>query len=823
MIFISTGQHFSGTQSVKVTGTGNDMRQVTRTFAAGCTTSSPPPDGNAGLISVRLKYRKGAVVANSGVLIKPQVLDDAPVAAVFGFFQILGAGTMFGRGGAATSTFTDTVDPDAYPGYGFPSNGWHELEMRLNPNHTTLACDCVTDPGTNTQIPFGNVLYVINGNKVPANGVTTFNPMPYYGGTNTSGKVGRMTFRREVGSDAVGATAFFDSWEVWAHPRPVARSQPITVTLNAAGSYTLTATDLNNLTTGSLGGDQAQAITNRSSNPSTFSCTSANGSGVNTVTLTVTQTDGQTMTTTNTVTVLRPAPNVSCQSGTLARALSGGTASFSVSDIKATSGPGSTCSTITAEQVKKSAASDSTYASSVSFGCSEIGAQSVTLRVTQNDGQTRTCTRNVSITEPAPTALCKNISAALSGGTAMVNAGDVNNGSTAGGGCTPTLGIATGDQSALCASASFASSVSFGCNELGPNTVTLRVGQPDGQTACCTAVVTVTEPAPTVLCKNISAPLSGNTALVNAGDVDNGSTGGSGCTSTLALAKGNQTASCASAAFSPSVSFGCYELGPQTVTLRVTQLDGQMACCTAIVTVTGPDADNDGVADQCDNCPNTPNPSQSDRDNDGTGDACEPLRSIVAWRSVRDHTGTSGLAIALDAAATGNGPTGPTIETRTGGIQKIELDFDGPVTLVNGSGVTCTARVTTNGSMGPATPYPPSLVSMLDTDSMAILFDPGSLPADPACVTITVAPTTIGENLSDNASCNIRTLEGDVSGNGTVALTDVVYAMLKINALETASAKPAFDIDLSGGDIDMGDLQLIKAGVTSPVKAALCP
>jgi len=35
------------------------------------------------------------------------------------------------------------------------------------------------------------------------------------------------------------------------------------------------------------------------------------------------------------------------------------------------------------------------------------------------------------------------------------------------------------------------------------------------------------------------------------------------------------------------------------------------------------DIDGDGVSDQQDNCPNTPNPDQIDSDNDGRGDACD--------------------------------------------------------------------------------------------------------------------------------------------------------------------------------------------------------
>jgi len=39
-------------------------------------------------------------------------------------------------------------------------------------------------------------------------------------------------------------------------------------------------------------------------------------------------------------------------------------------------------------------------------------------------------------------------------------------------------------------------------------------------------------------------------------------------------------------------------------------------------TTEGPDSDGDGVVDECDNCPNVPNPDQKDTDHDGVGDAC---------------------------------------------------------------------------------------------------------------------------------------------------------------------------------------------------------
>ena len=44
---------------------------------------------------------------------------------------------------------------------------------------------------------------------------------------------------------------------------------------------------------------------------------------------------------------------------------------------------------------------------------------------------------------------------------------------------------------------------------------------------------------------------------------------------------------------------------------------------------TDPDADQDGVADEVDNCPADPNGEQADADNDNVGDACDPFNNIT--------------------------------------------------------------------------------------------------------------------------------------------------------------------------------------------------
>lgn len=83
--------------------------------------------------------------------------------------------------------------------------------------------------------------------------------------------------------------------------------------------------------------------------------------------------------------------------------------------------------------------------------------------------------------------------------------------------------------------------------------------------------------------------------------------------------------------------FGTYTgaLAPYTSALTVPFSTCATACCTCRPVPeecpgvpkcpdgsTGPDGDGDGIPDQCDNCPGSPNPNQEDSDGDGIGDAC---------------------------------------------------------------------------------------------------------------------------------------------------------------------------------------------------------
>ena len=54
------------------------------------------------------------------------------------------------------------------------------------------------------------------------------------------------------------------------------------------------------------------------------------------------------------------------------------------------------------------------------------------------------------------------------------------------------------------------------------------------------------------------------------------------------------------------------------------------------------------------------------------GDVIWTPPGVRHWRSVRPHAGSGNLPIECSATATGNGLSGPTVETRHGGIQRIE-------------------------------------------------------------------------------------------------------------------------------------------------------
>ncbi|SEP77137.1 Por secretion system C-terminal sorting domain-containing protein [Hyunsoonleella jejuensis] len=158
----------------------------------------------------------------------------------------------------------------------------------------------------------------------------------------------------------------------------------------------------------------------------------------------------------------------------------------------------------------------------------------------------------------APTAICQPFTVQLdASGSATITAADIDDGST--------------DN---CGIASLSLDVTdFDCSNVGANSVTLTVTDDNGNTATCSAVVTVEDNIdPIALCKDITVQLdaSGN-ATITAADIDNGSSD-----------------NCGNISFGLSqTSFDCDSalLSPLTVTLTVLDDNGNSSQCDAQVTI----------------------------------------------------------------------------------------------------------------------------------------------------------------------------------------------------------------------------------------------
>jgi hypothetical protein len=192
------------------------------------------------------------------------------------------------------------------------------------------------------------------------------------------------------------------------------------------------------------------------------------------------------------------------------------------------------------------------------FNCTQVGTpQSVTLTITDTNNDTDACQATVTVEDNvAPTALCQNVTVQL----------DAN-----GNGSTSATAVDNGSSDACGLSGVTLSQTSFGCADVGGNTVTLTVTDVNNNANTCTATVTVEDNvAPTALCQNVTVQLDAN---------------GSGSTSATAVDNGSSDA-CGIGGLSVSPgTFGCGNTGGNTVTLTVTDVNTNTASCTATVTV----------------------------------------------------------------------------------------------------------------------------------------------------------------------------------------------------------------------------------------------
>lgn len=313
---------------------------------------------------------------------------------------------------------------------------------------------------------------------------------------------------------------------------PTAVCQNMTLTLDAGGSASITAAQIDN------GSSDNCAIQSISLNPSSFTCADV---GATTVTLSVTDFGGNTSTCNATVTVLENTdPNAVCQSINVDLDATG---NVSVTGVQLGSGSTDNC-----------AIADISVTPS-DFTCANIGDNPVTVTVTDANGNSSTCTALVGVSDNlAPNAVCQNITVYLDAtGVASIAASDVD------GGSADNCGI---DNIS-------ATPTAFTCADLGSNAIVLVVTDVNGNSSNCTAIATVQDTvSPSAICQDITVQLDANgTASVTAAQIDNGSF---------------DNCSSVSVAASPN-SFDCTVSSPGQVQLTVTDASGNASTCTATV------------------------------------------------------------------------------------------------------------------------------------------------------------------------------------------------------------------------------------------------
>ncbi|MFT4755666.1 MAG: gliding motility-associated-like protein, partial [Vicingaceae bacterium] len=315
---------------------------------------------------------------------------------------------------------------------------------------------------------------------------------------------------------------------------PIAITQNITVNLDALGNATIVAADVNNGSSDNCG-PVTLAI-----DVSTFTCTEI---GANNVILTVTDANSNTSTATAVVTVADIASPTAIAQNITINLDASGNATIVAADVD--NGSIDNCTSITLE------------ASPTAFTCSNVGTNNVTLTVTDGQGNISTATAIVTILDTiSPIAIAQNLTVYLGPlGVANITATEVNNVSI------DNCGISMMSLDVT----------SFSCTEVGVNTVILRVSDSSTNTSTATAIVTVVDTMkPIVITKNHTLYLDGfgvDTLLVS--DIDNGSSDSCGIAS-RALSK---------------QYFNCSNLGVDTVTLIVTDVNGNIDSATAIITI----------------------------------------------------------------------------------------------------------------------------------------------------------------------------------------------------------------------------------------------
>ncbi|MDB9911463.1 HYR domain-containing protein [Flavobacteriaceae bacterium] len=316
---------------------------------------------------------------------------------------------------------------------------------------------------------------------------------------------------------------------------PTAVCQNITLELDASGNAFLSPSDIDS------GSSDNCTVSQIALSQTSFDCSMI---GQNQVVFTITDASGNSSSCTAMVTVENNnVPVAACQNITL-QLDSSGVATITAADLDG--GSTLTCyqqATIELDQY--------------TFDCNDLGVNEVAFTITETNGLTTSCTALVTVEDTlAPTVVCQNIIVTLDqDGLASIVVADINAGSfDACGIAGMSLDIDT-----------------FDCSMIGTNPVTLSVTDVNGNSSACQATVTVVDATyPTAMCQSITLILDqSGLATITPDDLDQGSS--DNCSN-----------------FTTSVNidtFDCTNVGQNNVLFTVTDMQGNVSSCNAIVTI----------------------------------------------------------------------------------------------------------------------------------------------------------------------------------------------------------------------------------------------
>jgi hypothetical protein len=498
--------------------------------------------------------------------------------------------------------------------------------------------------------------------------------------------------------------------------------------------YTLTADDVL-----AGGTDNCGSVTFVTASPSGFSCGSF--LGTTTVDVTVTDDNGNLAFCQSQITIVdNTPPQVVCKNANL-RLSTTGTRTISQTDV--------------VETVSDNCTWQLNYSPS-SLSCANIGTP-VTVTVTANDlaGNQSSCTSQVTVVDDrAPTAGCQSVTVQLdANGQGSITPAQVESGSTDNCGTINTQNVTPN---------------TFDCNHIGVNnTVTLTVNDGNGNTATCSATVTVEDnQPPSPQCKNTTVQLdaSGQYTLQET-DVFNGGT--DNCGGVTYQSANPATVNCDDIATPVSVTVSAMDGNGNTATCSATitvenNIPPTPQCKTTTVQL---DANGQYILQESDlldagsaTCGNLTftgaNPSQVD---------CSNLDSPVSITvNVNDENGNMANCMAT-ITVQDNAPPAPICKTAT-----VQLDANGEYTLLEtdvfeGGNDNC-------GTINFVSANPASVdCSQLDGPvSVTVTANDGN--GNTANCTATI---TVQDNTPPAPLCKTTTVQLDANGQYTLLETDV--------------------------------------------------